>query len=90
MLVNINLFPAGFEEYMKDANRVVIKIVLMTVILITFTGCSSKELYQSIQPKHNESECRKLLPHLYEECINQKAKTYKEYIKERQEVINQK
>jgi hypothetical protein len=89
MLVNINLFPAGFEEYMKDPNMVVIKIVLMTLILITFSGCSSKELYESIQPKHNENECRKLLPHQYEECMNQKGKTYKEYIKEREEVINQ-
>jgi hypothetical protein len=80
----------GIRIFMKDQNRVVIKITFITLILIILSGCSSKELYQSIQPKHDESECRKLLPHQYDECINQKAKSYKEYIKEREEVINQK
>ena len=72
---------------MNNQTIVVIKIVFFTVVLSTFMGCSSKELYESIQPKHDESECRKRPPHEYEECIKQKAKTYDEYKKEREEVI---
>lgn len=74
---------------MKNLYMVVIKITFITLVLITFTGCTNKELYESIQPKYNESECRKLPPHQYEKCINQKAKSYKEYKREREEVINQ-
>jgi hypothetical protein len=66
----------------------VIKIVLFTVVLISFTGCSSKELYESIQPKHNDNECRKLPPHEYDECIKHETKSYEEYKKEREEIIN--
>jgi len=79
----------GFEAYMKNPYVVVIKITLITLVLITFTGCSNKELYESTQPKYNENECRKLQPHEYEKCINKKAKSYKEYKKEREEIIKQ-
>jgi len=67
---------------------VVIKITIITLVLILLTACSSKELYESTQPKYDENECRKLQPHEYDKCINQKAKSYDEYKKEREEVIN--
>ena len=65
-------------------------LVIMTLVLIIFSGCSSKVLYESIQPKYNENECRNLPPHEYEACINENEKSYKEYIKEREDIINQK
>ncbi|WP_157829160.1 hypothetical protein [Colwellia sp. 75C3] len=68
---------------------VFIKVALFTLVLISFSGCSNKELYESIQPKHNDNECRKLPAHEYDECIKHETKSYEEYKKEREEVINQ-
>ena len=74
---------------MKNQLIVVTKIAFLTFLLITFTGCSSKALYESIQPKYDENECRKLPPHQYDECIKHEAKSYEEYKKEKEQVINQ-
>lgn len=79
----------GLELYMKIKLALFVKIIFSAFILISFSGCSSKELYESIQPKYDESECIKLPPHKYEECIQLESKSYKEYQKEREEVINQ-
>lgn len=64
------------------------KIVSILFVLIFFSGCSNKAFYESTQPKYDENECRKLPPSQYEKCINQEAKSYEEYKKEREEVIN--
>ena len=66
----------------------VIKIILFTIISLSFSGCSSKELYESIQPKYDENECRKLPPHQYEECIKTESKSYDEYKKDREDIID--
>jgi len=72
---------------MKISSMYIIKVTLITLFIILVSACSNKELYESIQPKYNENECRKLPPHEYEKCINQKGKSYKEYTKERKEII---
>jgi len=74
---------------MKNQLVVILKSVFFTLMLITFTACSSKELYESIQPKYDENECRKRPPHQYDECMKHETKSYEEYIKEKEEVINQ-
>lgn len=73
---------------MNNQTIAVIKVVFIPLVFITFSGCSSKELYESIQPKHDENECRKKPPYEYEECMKHKAKSYEEYKKDREEVIN--
>jgi hypothetical protein len=75
---------------MKFQLVLIVKIIFSTLILSSFSGCSSKELYESMQPKYDENECRKLLPHQYEECIKTKSKSYKEYQKDREEIIKKK
>jgi hypothetical protein len=75
---------------MQNPYMVVINISFLTLLFITFSGCTNKELYESTQPKHNENECRQRPPHEYEKCIKQKGKSYEEYEKERKEVINHK
>lgn len=75
---------------MKFQSTLILRIIFSALIVFSFSGCSSKNLYDSIQPKYDENECRKLLPHQYEECIKTKAKSYKEYQKEREEIIKQK
>jgi len=75
---------------MKLQSILVIKFAFLALVCISFSGCSSKELYESTQPKYDENECRQLPPHQYEECINQEAKTFEEYKREREEIINKK
>jgi hypothetical protein len=59
-------------------------LILSTLVL---TGCTSKQLYNSIQPKYTEAECRELPETQYEECLKKKSMSYEEYEKERQKVI---
>lgn len=73
---------------MKTQSILLVKMVLLTSISCSFSGCSSKELYESTQPKYDENECRSLPPHQYEECINTESKTYREYQKSREEIID--
>jgi len=75
---------------MKLQSILVIKFAFLALVCISFSGCCSKELYESTQPKYDENECRQLPPHQYEECINQEAKTFEEYKREREEIINKK
>ena len=75
---------------MKTQSTFIVKTILTVLILISFSGCSSKELYESTQPKYDENECRKLPPHQYDECIKTESKSYKEYQKEREDIIDKK
>jgi hypothetical protein len=60
-------------------------LLISSTLLIT--GCTGKQLYNSMQPKYNEAECRKLPDREYKECINKKNMSYEEYEKERQKII---
>jgi len=73
---------------MKNPLIFLIKTLFLVLFLTSIFGCSSKELYESIQPKYDENECRKLPPHQYEECIKTESKSFKEYQKEREEIID--
>ena len=75
---------------MKTQSRFVVKSIFSALILISFSGCTNKELYESIQPKYDKNECRKLPPHQYEECIKTESKSYEDYQKEREDIINKK
>ena len=75
---------------MKNQSTSVLKFAFLALVCLSFSGCSSKGLYESTQPKYDENECRKLPPHQYEECMNQEAKTYEEYKREREEIIDKK
>jgi hypothetical protein len=74
---------------MKNKFSAPVKIVSLTFILMMFVGCSSKELYESTQPKYSENECRNLPPYEYDDCINKEAKSFEEYKKERTEIIEE-
>jgi hypothetical protein len=73
---------------MKTQLKFIIKILFTTLVLTSIFGCSSKELYESIQPKYDENECRNLPPHQYDKCIKTEEKSYKEYQKEREDIID--
>ncbi len=65
-------------------------VLLSALALLVITGCSSKQMYEAFQPKYNEAECRKEHEVDYEKCMKQQAKSYEEYEKERQSIINKK
>jgi hypothetical protein len=68
----------------------IVKLLISSFICVSLLGCTKKELYESIQPKYDEAECRKLPQYEYEECINTQAKSYEDYRKEREDIINDK
>jgi len=61
-------------------------ILLVSTILI---GCSNQSLYQSGQ-NYKKNECMKdaQTAEQHNECINAERKTFKEYKKERESVVN--
>ena len=73
---------------MANQSTVVQKSILPVLILILFSGCSSRELYESTQPKYGENECRQLPPDQYDDCIKMETKSYEEYQKDREEILN--
>ncbi len=75
---------------MKNQLKLVIKTTFTTLVLTSVLGCSSKELYESVQPKYDQNECSKLPSLQYDECIRNEAKSYKDYQKEREEILNKK
>ena len=52
-------------------------------------GCSSNQLYESIQ--HNARlECRKAPPAEYDNCMRRASESYGDYTRKRNEVVNDK
>ena len=62
------------------------KVKLILLIFFIIAGCSSRVAYESIQAG-NRSECSKLPPSQYDECMNNANKSYDEYERERKEAI---
>jgi len=60
-------------------------------LFITFWlgACSSQQVYTAIQ-ENRKSECMKLPPSAYDECIEGYTKSYTEYEKERAKLVRDK
>ena len=57
------------------------------VMLLIFSGCTNKGVYEQIQT-NNRVECGKLSPSQYEECVQRASKRYDEYERERQDALS--
>lgn len=64
------------------------KVKLAFLIFLMISGCSSRGAYEGIQAG-NRSECFKLPPSQYDECMSNANKSYDEYERERKEVVVQ-
>jgi len=62
--------------------------VVVLIGLIT-SGCTNRQIYESIQPKYTEVECmaNNLPKTKHEECIQQESTSYEQYEKERQKIL---
>ncbi|WP_242634364.1 hypothetical protein [Marinobacter salicampi] len=56
------------------------------VSLSVLAGCSSKAVYDNVQ-LNNRTDCNRVPPPQYEECIERTDKSYEEYERERKELI---
>jgi uncharacterized protein YceK len=63
-------------------------VVLSILLCLALSGCSSKQMYESTQPKYSVAECRKLPQTQYQECIAREPMTYDQYQIERGETAN--
>lgn len=64
-----------------------IKICLIPLIIIFLAACSNKAIYDNIQ-LNNRKDCVKLPHSQYEKCMGKINMSYKEYEKERKEVLD--
>lgn len=62
------------------------KTILLSTLLLTFFGCTSKGAYESIQVS-NRIECSRVPLSQYDECIENTNKPYDEYERERKELL---
>ncbi|GLX78382.1 hypothetical protein tinsulaeT_17220 [Thalassotalea insulae] len=66
------------------------KIIQLLLILLTISACSSKELYDAGK-QNRQSYCREYVGPEYEQCLKEiNNKSYEDYQRERQQVINDK
>ena len=71
----------------KFMNIKYLSIAIGAVVMIS--GCTNRQIYETTQPKYNETECMKLPKSQYDECIRREAQSYEEYEKERKEITNE-
>lgn len=55
---------------------------------LALTGCTQKNLYNSIEG-HHRHQCKMLPPPLDQECLEAPRKSYEDYLKEREEVLSE-
>ena len=64
------------------------KIVLMSIIAVALTGCSARAVYDNIQ-LNNQQRCARVPPSEYDACMEAASKTYDEYQREREELLEE-
>ena len=62
------------------------KVVIFLFVLLGISGCSNRAIYDNMRIKQR-SECLKEPPSTYFECIERTNKSYEEYKREREEVL---
>ncbi len=60
--------------------------LLMLGVLLASVGCSNKAIYDNLQ-LYQRNECGKQPTPLYFDCLERTRKTYEEYERERQSVL---
>lgn len=62
--------------------------ILMACIVLSVAGCSNKAVYDNIQ-HNNRQACHTVPPAQYEACIERSNKSYEEYRREREAVVEE-
>ncbi len=64
------------------------KLVPMLLVLVLFSGCSNRGIYQGFQTS-KQMECSTLPRSEYQECMENARKPYDEYERERKKALGQ-
>ena len=56
------------------------------LLLLTMSACSNKQIYNAIQ-YNQRTECEKLPPVQYEECIKDYEESYEDYKNNREDIL---
>lgn len=62
--------------------------LLIFVLLSAVVACSNKATYENIQI-NNRNECAKAPPAQYDECMARANRSYEEYQREREELLEE-
>ena len=61
-------------------------LFIFLIVGFSLTGCTQKNLYNSIEGHHRHN-CKMLPPPLDQECLEAPKKSHEDYLKEREEVL---
>lgn len=64
------------------------KVVFMSIIVMVLAGCSARAVYDNVQ-LNNQQECARVPPSEYDACMEAASKTYDEYQREREELLQE-
>lgn len=64
------------------------KITVMSIVVMVLAGCSTRAVYDNIQ-LNNQQQCARVPPSEYDDCMEAATKTYEEYQREREELLQE-
>lgn len=64
------------------------KVVFMSIIVMALAGCSARAVYDNVQ-LNNQQQCARVPPSEYDACMEAASKTYDEYQREREELLQE-
>lgn len=76
------------ELYFEDRKGAIAmsKTLWLVLVILSTTGCSNKAIYDSLRANHRNM-CSKEPPSTYFECVENTKKSYREYERERRELL---
>ena len=64
------------------------KVVFISIIVMALAGCSARAVYDNVQ-LNNQQRCARVPPSEYDACMEAASKTYDEYQREREELLQE-
>jgi hypothetical protein len=71
-----------------EADTMKLGLFIFLIAGLLLTGCTSKNLYNSIEGHHRQ-KCKTQPPPLDQECVEAPQKSYEDYLKEREEILRE-
>lgn len=61
---------------------------LLIAVMVLLAGCGNRAIYENVQV-HNQNACGKAPPLEYQDCLERADKSYREYLRERKELLKE-
>ena len=62
--------------------------ILLIFFMLSSAGCSNKAVYENVR-QNQKNACLKEPPAVYSECMERASKTYEQYQRERETLLNE-